>query len=225
MARWASRYVKPPRTGVPTPGASLGSRASMSRLRWMPSLCWPAMASAWRITSEIPRWSISDMVKTCTAWVWSRSFSDWSMSRAPTITMFCGEILGDHSPMWVKRVSPIPADAARIMPCIFPEGVVWSILKSPCASIQTTPTFLCTLATPLTEPRDILWSPPKMRGNSPSCSDVDTIFSSSWATCTMGSRYFSLGLPRGWLSGWGTITLPISCTVYPRLRKRSFRPA
>lgn len=33
-----SRYVKPPKTGVPVAGASAGSKASMSKLRWI-GLC------------------------------------------------------------------------------------------------------------------------------------------------------------------------------------------
>ena len=39
IARWLSLYVRPPNTGVPTPGASSGSRQSKSKLTWTPSAC------------------------------------------------------------------------------------------------------------------------------------------------------------------------------------------
>src|SRR5579885_3122796 len=44
----------------------------------------------------------------------------------------------------------------RIIPCILPEGVVSSVLKSGWASIQSTPNCLCTRATPLMEPSAML---------------------------------------------------------------------
>src|SRR6184192_2442253 len=58
IASCASRYVSPPRTGVPTPGASSGSIASMSSDRWMPSPL-EATAMAFSIAPLIPKRSMS----------------------------------------------------------------------------------------------------------------------------------------------------------------------
>src|SRR4029077_3382185 len=62
-AKCASRYVAPPRTGVPTPGASTGSQKSMSSDRWSPAVPSVAMAMASSMTVRRPRSSISRMVK------------------------------------------------------------------------------------------------------------------------------------------------------------------
>ncbi len=62
-ARWASRYDSPPRTGVPTPGANIGSTASRSRLTWR-NAAPSRKASASRKTGSIPVRSMSLIVKT-----------------------------------------------------------------------------------------------------------------------------------------------------------------
>src|ERR1019366_5217449 len=93
-AKWASRYVAPPRTGVPTPGASTGSQKSMSSERWSPAVPAVAMRMASSITVRRPRSSMSRMVKARMPLSRTCGFSAASTSRNPTMTAWRGSILG-----------------------------------------------------------------------------------------------------------------------------------
>ena len=82
-ARCASRYDSPPRTGVPTPGATSGSTTSMSRLT-----CTNPGPATWasdsRIARSTPRRSTSLIVNTFAPSARTRSRSPSSSERTPT---------------------------------------------------------------------------------------------------------------------------------------------
>ena len=60
-----------------------------------------------------------------------------------------------------------PSAAASTIPCTLPLGEVSGVLRSPCASIQTTPPVPCTFAIPTSEPSATEWSPPSTSGSAP----------------------------------------------------------
>ena len=57
-----------------------------------------------------------------------------------------------------------PSAAASTMPCTFPLGDDSGVLRSPCASIHTTPPGPCAAARPTSVPSAIEWSPPSTSG-------------------------------------------------------------
>src|SRR6266478_8195654 len=130
MARCASRYVAPPRTGVPTPGASSGSIQSMSSEMWYPAVPRPARRRASSITVRMPRSSMSRMVKTPMPARRTFSFSMASMSRTPTSTQFSGFTFGEKSRIFASSLGPNPTSAASGMPWTLPLGDVSGVLMS-----------------------------------------------------------------------------------------------
>ena len=156
MARCASRYVAPPRTGVPTPGAYCGSTKSISSERWKPVVPSQTMRMASSMTARRPRSSISRMVNAFTPDSRTCGFSSASTSRRPTIATFEACTLGAGPSSVVNSGGPIPMQQASGMPCTLPLGDVSGVFISAWASIQSSPTFCVCLrkcrVTPATVP-------------------------------------------------------------------------
>ena len=69
-------------------------------------------------------------------------FSPMSTERMPIWRMSSGRIAGVVPPSAVSAFGPSPHRQATGMPCTLPEGVTWCVLKSACASSQSTRSFL-----------------------------------------------------------------------------------
>ena len=106
ISRCASRKVSPPRTGVPTPGASSGSRASISRLTCRRGSCAASPAPARAARHAHPRQSRAWSAPACrTRAPLSRSAA--SSSRMPNSTSARRQLRAGR-PMRVSSGAPLP---------------------------------------------------------------------------------------------------------------------
>ena len=91
------------------------------------------------ITAWMPSRSMSAMVWTASPWAAIRARSPGSRSRAPiSATRSGGDRGGSVQRGAPKRSPPRPSAAASGMPWTLPLGVVCGVLRSACASIQST---------------------------------------------------------------------------------------
>src|SRR6185312_15218216 len=178
QTRCDSRKLRPPGTGVPTPGATMGSQPSRSKERWMPPEALPRISMASSRQAEAPRASISLMVYTRTPSSFTILASFASTWRTPKITTFSGFRAGARPAMLVSSLRPLPSSTESGMPWMLPEGLLSGVFMSVWASHQNTPRsrFLRRrlLAMPEMVPMAWEWSPPSTSGNSPLSMVVST---------------------------------------------------
>ena len=177
----------------------------------------------------MPCRSTSDIVCTCTPNRLSRTFSPSSRLRTPTIATFFGLTLAPSPPISVSSAGPSPKSAATGMPWMLPDGEVSGVLMSPCASIQSSPTFLrsafAALAIPETVPTEIEWSPPRTRGNRPRATRRSTLVESWRDARAISRRNRARVSPTLSSSMFLMSRSPSSATVWPSSRRWSARPA
>ena len=178
MIRCASRKVAPPGTAVPTAGAMPGSRKSMSKLTWR---CPEASATRSRLRrsgATTPNSSMWRMSVTSTSRSATSARSPSSIERRPNRCTRVGSRMGRSGSANRPARPGSPQSAASGMPWRLPEGEVSGVLKSACASSQSTKSGRALRAqwriAPSTVPSDRLWSPPTTRGRSPASSAAST---------------------------------------------------
>ena len=189
-------------------------RASMSSETWRnaPPAAW---ASASRMHGSMPIRSISLMVKTFASSCCRSSRSPASSERTPTSASLPGSTAGSSQPSCRKASPASPSAAASTIPCTLPEGDVSGVLRSPCASIQTTPPAPRACAIPSSEPRATEWSPPRTSGSAPARAATATRRATSSQTSRISARKRACSSPLGVCSASGVFTLPKSLTRTP----------
>ena len=166
IARCASRYDSPPRTGVPTPGACSGiddvhveahvQKPAAACVRAAPRAC----------TARCPRRSTSLIVNTFA----SSSLQELALALVERAHADERELARPRPPAASSRRSANarrPARAPQRAPsrARFRSASVSGVLRSPCASIQMTPPGPCAAAIPTSEPSATEWSPPSTSGS------------------------------------------------------------
>src|SRR5215210_5242100 len=223
MTRCASRYVRPPRTGVPTPGATSGSTTSRSNERWTRSRCDRSFNA--RLTTRAAPWASTSFIVYTWTPASARSFlSSKSTERSPTTTTSSGRTLAPSPPMPTSSGRPRPARTASGMPWMLPDGEVAGVLKSACASSHSNPVRPVSPAAPETVPMAMEWSPPRNMGKRPS----ETILAALWAARSqtrLTAPTFFTSASSSTVSGMGVSTLPKSVTEQPRSSSASARRA
>ena len=120
---------------------------------------------------------------------------------------------------------PRPSAAASTIPWTFPLGDVCGRLRSPCASIQSTPPGPFARASPPSVPSATEWSPPRTSGNCPRPTHAATSAARRSHVALICGRNRRLGSPSLSASATGAATLPRSKHSWPSERMRCSSPA